>query len=655
MRREATVFLCAALAFPLYAQTDTLSTATVRAWRIPALVSESSTGELRLEAESLRSLPNTFGTADPLRYVSFLPGVQTGSEMDLGIHVMGGEASQTLVCIGDAPIYGAKHLLGLFSVFNTEHFSSLDYDPSGNGTSRLGGKIGLSLPEAPAQVLKGYALVSPLLAGGNLAVPLSKRSSLSLGLRRSLLTPSIGRNLDLDYSFVDLNLSFTDSISSKDLLQASLYSGRDDGTLTSGDFFSDVSASWGNLTSSLSWTHAFSSKATLCQTLYLSRFALDGKLLQSSFSLSLPSDVATLGYKAELLLARGFRLSTEAQFHSLHPQAPSLEGSLGEGSSPLSQKGLELSLDASYPLSFGEKFSLTPGLRLPSLVRSGYSYIFADPYLEAVLEASRSLRLSARTGVKHQFLSQTGFANTAMPLEFYLLPGEYTIPQGSVYATLSGALSLGEWQVCSSLYLRRLSGQIEYLATPVGLLSGDWDLSENILVGEGLNYGANLSLIRLKGRLSGWASYSFGRSLRHFEGLSESFWVPSSAERIHEFNAVLSYRRGSWEIGGSLVIASGTPYTPAQYLYYASGRVMAVYGEFNSARLPAYVRLDGSLGWNCFTTPFCRGWLNLSLYNALNCPNYYSRSIHIEQEGISYRFNRSFLRLVPSIGFRVEL
>ncbi len=627
---------------PVQAQTDTLEGARVRSWRVAPLLKGMQTGGANLSAPVFRSLPNAFGGSDPLRAVAFLPGVQTSSELDLGVHVMGAEASQTMISIGDAPVYGAKHLLGLFSAFNPDHFESLSYDSAGRGVSRLGGRLSMNLPSSPDTLLGGNASLSPLIASANLRVPLSGRSSISLGLRHSLYIPPIGDALDLDYGFGDLNISCISQLSSRDELSLSFYCGRDNGMLGSEDFFSAIASRWGNLTALATWQHD-----ALAQSLYFSDFFLRGDFSQQSISFSLPSGISSAGYT--LAWNPGpFNMKAEAVYHDVRP----LTGT----SEDLVQKGLELAFEVSYPLALGRSLLLTPGLRSPVLLRGEWNYICADPYMTLLWTPDMTSSLKGEVGIRHQFLSQTGFAGTAMPLEFWLLPGEYSDPQGSLYASADCIKRFGRWQLSVNAYVKRLSGQLEYTATPVGLLSGDWALADNLLHGDGFNYGGSLMLSLLRGPLTGWLNYAYGRSLRFFPSSEKvEGWFSSSHERIHEADAVLLYRKGRIELSADMILASGTPFTPITSLYYASGRVMAEYGEFNSARLPAYFRVDAGVNWNCFEFSWGRGWLNFSLYNALNSPNYYSWSLHASGGELSYRPNKSFLRLLPTVGFRLEL
>ena len=78
-----------------------------------------------VNTELLRRVPSITGTPDPIRFVKLLPGVQTGMELDAGLHILGTENSHSLVSVDGVPVYGATHVLGLYSTFISSHFKGI--------------------------------------------------------------------------------------------------------------------------------------------------------------------------------------------------------------------------------------------------------------------------------------------------------------------------------------------------------------------------------------------------------------------------------------------------------------------------------------------------------------------------------------------------
>ncbi len=49
-----------------------------------------------------------------------LPGIESAGDGNSGFYVRGGAADQNLILLDEAPVYNASHLLGFFSVFNSD-------------------------------------------------------------------------------------------------------------------------------------------------------------------------------------------------------------------------------------------------------------------------------------------------------------------------------------------------------------------------------------------------------------------------------------------------------------------------------------------------------------------------------------------------------
>jgi hypothetical protein len=69
---------------------------------------------------SIESIPVIFGEADILKTIQLTAGVKAAGEGNSGFHVRGGGIDQNLILLDEAPVYSASHLLGFFSVFNSE-------------------------------------------------------------------------------------------------------------------------------------------------------------------------------------------------------------------------------------------------------------------------------------------------------------------------------------------------------------------------------------------------------------------------------------------------------------------------------------------------------------------------------------------------------
>ena len=73
-----------------------------------------------ISSKDIKKMPALLGETDIIRSLVLLPGISTVGEVATGFNVRGGNADQNLILLDEAPVYNSSHLLGLFSVFNSD-------------------------------------------------------------------------------------------------------------------------------------------------------------------------------------------------------------------------------------------------------------------------------------------------------------------------------------------------------------------------------------------------------------------------------------------------------------------------------------------------------------------------------------------------------
>lgn len=178
---------------------------------------------------------------------------------------------------------------------------------------------------------------------------------------------------------------------------------------------------------------------------------------------------------------------------------------------------------------------------------------------------------------------------------------------------------------------------MEYADNVLNLFTEQYSLADALLQGHGMNYGLGLQLIRRLGSVTGWMSYSWGRSLRKFciDGVSSRY--PSNYERCHEANLMLSYQpqpRLSLSLTG--LIASGNPFTTPEGFYLVNGYVVSQYGRHNGCRLPIYWRFDAAIDYQLRSRKRLQLSLNFSLYNVFGTNNTVFYRLRFRDESFAY-------------------
>ena len=638
------------------AQTDSLylDATTITARKNTSVVAITSKG-VTLDVEKIQYMPSLFGNGDPLGFAHYLPSMTAQAELENGLYIQGSEHSHNIVSSGGVPIYGAAHLLGIFSVFNPSHYRKMNYSTWAPGVNRLGGSIDMPLPDSLRTVTSGEISAGLMSAQGTLRVPLGKKAWAGVSARRSYMNLLYGKFLTMNdesgdsegtkirYGFTDLNLTVMWEPSARDRVWLDAYWGNDAMDGGESTYSVDADAQWQNGMAALHWKHG-----ALEQTAYWTGYGLDFNADWAGVRASLPSWLHTAGYRAQLGTG-DFRFGVESALHHAQPQNPSVGGAYNVEMEPEpEQRALENTLNVHWAHAW-EHLQLEAGLK-GSLYLSPEKEWFhgVDPYCSVGWNMYRGGILTARFQMQHQYLFRTGITDMAMPTEFWLLAGRYTKPQTANSVSLSYRLPFGEgaWTLETEAYYRLLDGQIEYKGNLMDFVNGSYSLESQLLKGSGRAYGVNVQLSRHSGAFTGWIAYAYGRSLRTFGGVE----YPSAHERLHEMDAVLSWDLGRWTVGLTSILATGLPFTATEHLYLMGQKIIAWYGPHNGKRMKTYFRTDLSV--NYWIKPQ-RSGLNFSVYNVSGVPNemYYHIWLNYEDREVSYGSVKMNLRFMPTVSY----
>ena len=612
-----------------------------------------------VNVQQIHAVPSFLGNSDPLRFVRLLPGIQVNTEIDGGLYMQGSEYSHTILSIAGVPVYGGSHLLGLFSVFNSPHYKELDYSTSAGQIPRLGGRIDMTLHDDIPEKATGELSVGLLSAQGTLRVPMGSKSALTISARRSWINLLYGRWLKfadqpINYGFTDGNLTWLWKPTDKDRVWVDLFGGQDVGKYTYETAGISMRAAWYNMLGAVHWNHYFPS-VTLKQTAYATINGLNAHLDVVYAWGDLPSYIQTYGYKASAGW-KGWDFTADVAWHRDQPQNPESEGYYNtslQSREPL-QNALESTVSATYSRILGYYTTIKAGTGV-NLYLSPEKRLYwgLTPQADLIFDFMEGGKIDLRYGIHRQNLFQTGFTNVGLPCEFWFLAGRLSDPQWSQNVSVTYDVSFADDMIglSAELYFKRLYNQVEYKGTIMEILNSSYSVADALLKGDGYSWGVNLMARKKAGKLTGWVGYAFGRSLRRFDDPAYPGLYPSDHERLHELNVVATWDLGRFDVGGTFVAASGTPYTRVESFYVLGGRIITGYGERNAARLPAYVRMDLSANWYFYQRANRQAGLNLSIYNALCRNNAVGYGVMTSADGRSVTFSpTSFgIKFMPSL------
>ena len=103
-------------------------------------VKGSQMSTINIGSAQIKNVPTLFGEADLLKALQMMPGVQSGGDGSTGMYIRGGGPDENLVLLDGVPLYNVSHLLGFFSVFNTDAIKNVTLY-KGSFPARFGSRL----------------------------------------------------------------------------------------------------------------------------------------------------------------------------------------------------------------------------------------------------------------------------------------------------------------------------------------------------------------------------------------------------------------------------------------------------------------------------------------------------------------------------------
>lgn len=623
---------------------------------------QDSNSMLTIDIKGLDILPKLLGTADPMRYLQTISGVQTNSETTAGIYIQGCDDYHTILTINGAPVYYPNHLLGLFSSFIPAHFQSMNVEKSAHSAlfpNRLGGKVELVPNTSFDRAIGVEGNIGLIGAEITLPISIGKKSDLFLSARSSYIGLLYSDLLKFNgyqakYDFQDFNATYSYRPTDNDELTLSAYYGMDNLGVNDSISTVDIGVRWSNLAASLSWKHQFSNACWNTKA-HFSGFKNFVDVNEIAMRVNAQSALASTGLKSdiEIDISKNIQLITGFEYNLFFNNPLSfLTDSLNFVNDSISGLNTlnELSLFVDYKHSVSKYFHYAIGLR-PSVWLSddGQQFMALSPRLSFDFPFYKSHKLKLHYGIYHQALHKAGLTDGGLPTDYFFLANRFNAPESahSLSFAYNGEIINGVYSFSAELYFKQLYNVIESTSNILEMVNTGFDYQSGLLVGKGRNYGLNLMFRKNKGYVKGYVSYTLGWAKRNFDSLGEGYIIRARHDRRHNLVVVLNSQLSKrWSIGAMFVLASGAPYTQPKTAYILNGRVMYEFGVHNAASMPLYHRLDLSANYYIIKKQHQELGLNLSLYNVYAHKNvqFVVPNANFSMQEISF-----FATIIPSV------
>lgn len=647
-------------------------------------------GFQRLAIKELKTIPIVMGERDILKVASMMPGVQTVGEGSAGLNVRGSSSDQNLFLLNEIPIYNTGHLLGFFSAFNPDMISDFNLYKS-NFPAEYGGRLAsvfeISTRKGNKKKFGARGALSPVTASLMVETPIIRdKVSFIAGGRSTYSDWILGKIDDFDIqnssaSFYDLMTGIHILPDEKSSLELFIYLSKDKFNLGGTREYRHQ-----NKGASVVYNRQLDDGWKMEIAGVLSRYnnyQSEENSMTNAFSHEFDVSHSEIKTKITGFKFTNHTISAGGNFilHNLNhgiytPKYGIYTPNYGIGWPMLQEidfgkeKGLEYALFVADEYKITDKLMLYGGLRYSSFNYLGPKEIltyseFKPKNLENITdtlfyEKGQSIvnyngpefRLSLNQEINPDLSLKVSF--NRMRQYIFMLSNTVAISPSDrwkmadphITPSIADQISFGVYknintralETSAELYFKNTRGVLEYKDGADFLLNPNFETS--ILQGNQKSYGAEFFVKRNAGRLTGWISYAYSRSLIKVDGgytwaqINDGIEYAANYDKPHSFNLIGSYsisRRIS--IASNLVYDTGRPITYPTGKFFINGMEAVSYSRRNEFRIPDYFRVDLSLSieGNLVARKFAHGSWMFSVYNITGRRNAYS--IYFKNEG----------------------
>ena len=670
-----------------------------------SVVRSTIMGSEKFKPQLLKNIPSAFGESDIMKIVLTLPGVTSVGEASSGYNVRGGATDQNLILFNGGTVYNPSHLFGLFTSFNSNAVEDVELFKS-SIPAEYGGRISSVLKvtskEANMQKLTGTASIGVLTSKANLEIPIVKDHVSLLLNGRTTYSDWILKQLPEDSgykngtaNFYDLGGVLTWKLNSMHRLKLYGYLSHDKFSFSSSDNYA-----YTNRNFSAEWRSMLNEKLTATISAGLDHYDYFNE------DASVPTMAARLSFGINQLWAKlhirqrlneknTLSYGLSVQHYDVQPgkYVPVGRSSFIYPDELQKEKALESAAYIDYERSLTDKLSLLAGLRYSMFNALGPRDVnyYSDSELptEASLVETRNetgiiktyhapeFRVSARYAIMdnlalkagfntmHQYIHKVSNTSIMSPTDIWKLSDLNIKPQNGwqIAAGIYYETANKDYEFSAETYYKHIGDYLNYRNSAVLLMNHH--LETDVISTKGKAYGLELQVKKPYGKLNGWVSYTYSRSLLRQDDkrvampLNDGDWYPSEYDRPHEVKAVLNYKfTERYSFSGNYNYATGRPTTVPAGMYYDSHhhRYMPYYTERNQYRIPDYMRLD--IAFNIEPThkltTFLHTSFSVGVYNALARKNAYNVYYVTEGEDIKGYKLSVFGTAIPYISLNIK-
>lgn len=664
-----------------------------------SILSENDVGLLKIPGNKLKSLPPFLGEYDPIKPITYLPGISKGTEGNNGLYIRGGSPDQNLVTLDGALLFNPSHLLGLYSPFNADAVRNISLQKSGfeaDKGGRLSSILAVDLKEGNQYRHNLSFTISPVAASVSANGPIaSPKTTYLISLRRSyfdlVVTPLIANNTSTGFYFYDAVIGITHRLNRKNKISMTLFSSQDKGFNKSKFEIKDIKdkkytetseqgLGWNNQLINLKFESQLKKNLFLESNVYFSYFGYNNSIAYSRKIDSLSVDVENysseykynsdvfnissnhgithwIGQKLRLKYGLGYA------YHSFMPgtsQYNILQNSVVN--SPISLNDPKVFANETYVYSdvryeINSRLYVNAGLRYSSYHTTTVDYYNPQPRISLNCKSKNQWFFKPSYSRTTQYLHFASNNTIGLPVDLWLpvtknLKPEYADQFGLQIQKIKKKVNFNV-----ELYYKKMKQLIDYAdGTEYVGLSKKWE--DKFVQGTGEAFGAEFLIEKKIGKTTGWLGYTISKNSRQFDSINNGRAYPFKFDRRHDVSIVINHTFSKKiDLFITWVYATGNAITLPIARYPSASKDpyqdVYIYGARNSNRVTDYHKLDIAVNFYKQRTKYLRTF-SISLNNAYNRQNPFYITPGTDKDGNRAFIQVSLLPILPSISYRIE-
>lgn len=666
-------------------------------------VRSTSMGVDKISMIAMKQVPAVMGEVDVLRTILTLPGVKSVGEASTGLNVRGGATDQNLILFNGANIYNPSHLFGFFSAFDPDLIKDVTLYKSSipaNYGGRISSVLDITSLDGNDKKLSGSAGIGPLTGKVTLEGPLIKNKTTFVAGVRTTYSDWVLKALPKDYnkssaSFEDATIHISHKLNNKNNIYLNGY--------ISGDKFnlnSDTNYSYHNKNANIKWKHSFNNRFYSVLTAGMDHY--DYKVTSpdnpvNAYKLAYTINQYKINADFSYFLNNKHKIAfgLSSLYYNIHSGTydPLGKQSLVIADTVEAEQALESALYLSDQYTISSKLSVEAGIRYSLFNYFGpkhiNSYALGLPRQESNVtgtefypggkiiktysgpeyRASARYTLSENTSIKasyntlRQYINMISNTTTISPTDVWKLSDPYIKPQTGSQVSLGLYKNFKSNTIETSveIYYKWIQNYLDYKSGAILIMNHH--IETDVFTTKGKSYGIEVLLKKATGKLNGWISYAYSRSLiRENDPLAGEIinggnFYPTNFDQPHDASFIGNYRiTHRYSISLNITYSTGRPITLPTAVFDYAGSSRLLYSDRNAYRIPDYFRTDFSVnmeGDHKLKQLTHNSW-TFGVYNWIGRKNAYS-VYYISQNGVVKGYKLSiFGSAIPFITYNIR-